>query len=87
MAHRFEMRRHSAPAGESGQETVHGSLHQRRVVPQRSGFAECLVDDRVERDHPANELAPNGPSVRQVGSGQHQCLGKPLGDLYGNVRE
>ena len=51
--------RHCAPAGQSGEQSVHRSLQHRRVIAQLGRLAERLVDDRVEGDDAPHELAPN----------------------------
>ncbi len=62
-------------------------LQHRGVVAQLRGFAERLVDDRVERDDPADELAPDRLGVLEFGSGSDQCAGEPAGDLGRNGGE
>ena len=73
--------RHRAPAGEGCEQTVHRFLQHRRVVAELRGFAERLVDHRVERDDPADEFAPDRLGVLEFGSGDRQCAGEPAGDL------
>jgi len=57
------------------------------MVPQLSRLPEPFVDNRVERHHPANQLAPNRPSIRKIRSCLRQCIRKPAGNLGGNLRE
>ena len=59
-----EAHRHCAPAGEGSEQTVYGILQDRGVVAELGGFAERLVDNRVERDDAADELAPDRGSDR-----------------------
>jgi hypothetical protein len=59
-----EAHRHCAPAGEGSEQTVYGILQDRVVVAKLGGFAERLVDNRVERDDAADELAPDRASDR-----------------------
>ena len=87
MLQSFEMGRHSAPASERCQEAVHRGPYDGRMVPQLSGLPEPFVDNRVERYQPANQLAPNRPSIRKVRSRLRQCIRKLAGNLGGNLRE
>ena len=82
-----EVRRHRAPADQSGEQAVDRCLQHWRMVAELRRFPERLVDDRVERDNPSYELAPNWLSIREIGSGQRQCVGKPARDLSGNGAE
>ncbi len=56
-------------------------LQYRRVVAQLAGFSDRLVDQRVERDYPLDELAPQSLRVWQFRPCLIQHSGKSAGDL------
>ena len=81
------MRRNRAPAVQRGEQAVDGRLQHRRMVAQLAGLADRLVDDRIERDDPADELASLGLRVRQLRPRQRQHAGKSARDLGRQIRE
>ena len=55
----------AAPAVQRGEQSVDGPLQHRRMIAELGGFSDRLVDDRIERDDPPDELASNRLRVRQ----------------------
>ena len=75
------------PAGERSEQSVKGILQDRGVVTELGQFAERLVDDRVESDEAADELAPNRLGFLKPGTSAGQCAGEPAADLDRNGGE
>ena len=59
-------------------------LQDRGMVAELGGFAERLVDGRVERDDPADEFAPDRLGALEFGPGGGQCVDEPPADLRRN---
>ena len=57
------------------------------MIAKLGGLAERLVDDRVECDDAANELAPHRLGFFKSGSGDRQGAGEAAGDLGRNGGE
>jgi len=72
---------HRAPARQSREQAIDGGLQHRRVIAQLGGFAEGLVDDRVERDDAPHELSSHLLSFVEIGSNHRQRGDKPAGNL------
>lgn len=64
--------RQPAPAGQSGEQSVHGPLQHRRAIAQLGGLCDRLVDDRIERRDPPRRArvepaaSPAGPASANV---------------------
>ena len=58
--------RQPAPAGQSGEQSVHGPLQHRRAIAQLGGLCDRLIDDRIERRDPPDERASNRLRLRQA---------------------
>jgi hypothetical protein len=76
-----QQHRYRAPAGLGGEQTIHSSLQHWRMVTELRGFSFRLVDDRVERDDPPDQLAPSGLRLWQLRPRQGQHAGKPARDF------
>jgi hypothetical protein len=83
----YQVNRDRPPSGQGGEPTVDRRLQDRRMIAQSGGLPDCLVDDRIERGDPPDELPPHRLRFRQVRPGQRQGPGKPSGDLGGDGGE
>ena len=81
------MDRNPAPTIERSEQAVDGRLQRRRVVANLAGFAEHLVDDRVELNDASNERTSLGLRVRQLRSRESQHAGKSAHDLGRQIGE
>ena len=82
-----EVHRDRAPARQSGEQAVHGPLQHRRMIAELGGLPDRLVDHRIERDDPPDELASDRLRLRQAWPGQRQGAGKSARDFGRQARE
>src|SRR6266404_7436364 len=57
------------------------------MIPQFGGFSDGLVDDRVERNDPPDELAPNILRLGELWTSQRQRVGESSRDFGRQSRE